>query len=421
MGFHVNENRRLHADIEAVIGFLDEWQSKRHDLDYEIDGIVIKVNDLGQQAELGFVSRSPRWALAFKFPPEQAETVVEDIKVYVGRTGAITPVAWLTPVQIGGVTVSRATLHNEDEVARKDVRPQDHVIIQRAGDVIPEVVRVIVEKRPDSSRPWRMPQQCPECGRPLVREPGEAVTRCINASCPAQVLEHLRLWVAAMDIEGFGYATLAQLIQKGLVREPPDIYHLSKAQLVSLDRFAEKSAQNLFDRILAGKTTTLQRFLVGLGIPHVGWTMAGILADHFDAIARLEAASIDELRNVGGVGPIVAEGVHEYFQRVESRRLIERLLEAGVIIKASERQHGPLSGKTLVLTGTLSSMTRGEAERAIAALGGAVGSSVSKKTDYLVVGADPGSKLDRARRLKVPILDEAGFLKLIGKATDNAG
>jgi DNA ligase (NAD+) len=421
MGFHVNENRRIHPDSEAVIAFLDEWQEKRHGLDYEIDGIVIKVNDLGQQAELGFVSRSPRWALAFKFPPEQAETVVEDIKIYVGRTGAVTPVAWLTPVQIGGVTVGRATLHNEDEVARKDVRPLDHVIIQRAGDVIPEVVRVIAEKRPAASRPWHMPRQCPECGTELVREPGEAVTRCINASCPAQVIEHLRLWVAAMDIEGFGYATLHQLIEKGMVKEPPDIYHLSKAQLVSLDRFAEKSAQNLLDRIAAGKTTTLQRFLVGLGIPHVGWTMAGILAEHFDGIGRLQAASLDELRGVGGVGPIVAEGVHEYFRRAESGRLIERLLDAGVVIKPPERREGPLSGKALVLTGTLTAMTRGEAERAIAALGGTVGSSVSKKTDYLVVGADPGSKLEKAERLKVPILDEGDFLKLIGKATDNGG
>jgi DNA ligase (NAD+) len=421
IGFHVNENRRIHADIEAVIGFLDEWQAKRHGLDYEIDGIVIKVNDLGQQAELGFVSRSPRWALAFKFPPEQAETVVEDIKIYVGRTGAVTPVAWLTPVQIGGVTVSRATLHNEDEVARKDVRPLDHIIIQRAGDVIPEVVRVIAEKRPTTSQPWRMPRRCPECGTELVREPGEAVTRCINASCPAQVLEHLRLWVAAMDIEGFGYATLTQLIDKGMVREPPDFYHITKAQLVSLERFAEKSAQNLLDRLAGSKTTTMQRVLVGLGIPHVGWTMAGILADHFDSIARLQAASIAELRNVGGVGPIVADGVHEYFQREESRGLIQRLLEAGLVIKAPERPEGPLSGKVIVLTGSLTAMTRGEAERAIVALGGSVGSSVTKKTDYLVVGADPGSKLEKAQRLKVPILDEAGFRKLIGNLTDNAG
>jgi len=415
MGFHVNPNHRTHGDIEAVIGFLDEWQEKRHDLDYGIDGIVIKVDDLGQQAELGFVSRSPRWALAFKFPPEQAETVVEAIKVYVGRTGAITPVAWLTPVQIGGTTVSRATLHNEDEVARKDVRPQDHVIIQRAGDVIPEVVRVLTEKRPKSSRPWHMPKKCPECGTDLVREPGEAATRCINPTCPAQVLEHLRHFVGSLDIEGFGYATLLQLIDRKLVKDPADLYHLTKEQLLSLEGFADKSAQNLLDRIEASKSTTFLRFLAALGINHVGWTMAGLLAEHFGRIDRLQDASVEDLRAVGGVGPIVAEEVHEYFQRPESRRLIQRLLDAGIMIKPPERVDGPLSGKTLVLTGTLASLTRGEAEERIKALGGAVGSSVSKKTDYLVVGADPGSKLEKAQRLKVAVLDEAAFLELIGQ------
>ena len=420
MGFHVNENRRKHDDIEGVIAFLDEWQEKRHGLDYEIDGIVIKVNDLGQQAELGFVSRSPRWALAFKFPPEQAETVVEEIKVYVGRTGTITPVAWLTPVQIGGVTISRATLHNEDEVARKDVRPRDHVIIQRAGDVIPEVVRVLTEKRATTSRPWQMPKKCPECGTDLVREPGESATRCINPICPAQVLEHLRHFVAALDIEGFGYATLQQLIDRKLVKDPADLYHLVKEQFLSLDGFADKSAQNLLDRIEASKPTTLVRFLVALGINHVGWTMAGLLADHFGTIERLQAATVDDLRVIGGVGPTVAEEVSEYVQRPESRTLIQRLLAAGITIKPPERVEGPLSGKTFVLTGTLSSLTRGAAEERIKALGGVIGSGVSKKTDYLVVGADPGSKLEKAHRLKVPVLDEAAFLELIGRPSDNA-
>lgn len=413
MGFHVNTNRRTHPDIDAVIGFLDEWQEKRHELDYGIDGIVIKVNDLGQQAELGFVSRSPRWALAFKFPPEQAETVVDDIKVYVGRTGAITPVAWLTPVQIGGTTVSRATLHNEDEVARKDVRPGDHVIIQRAGDVIPEVVRVLTEKRSPSSRPWHMPKKCPECGTELVREPGEAATRCINPTCPAQVLEHFRHFVGSLDIEGLGYATLQQLIDRKLVKDPADLYHLTKEQLLTLDGFADKSAQNLLDRIAASKSTTFLRFLSALAINHVGWTMAGLLADHFGTIDRLQTAGVDDLRAIGGVGPTVAEDVHEYFQRPESRRLIERLLAAGIEIKQPERREGPLSGKTFVLTGTLSSLSRGEAEGRIKALGGAIGSGVSKKTDYLVVGTDPGSKLEKAQRLKITILEEAAFLALL--------
>ena len=415
MGFHVNDNRRTHPDIEAVIAFLDEWQEKRHGLDYEIDGIVIKVNDLGQQAELGFVSRSPRWALAFKFPPEQAETVIEDIKIYIGRTGAATPVAWLRPTQIAGVTVSRATLHNEDEVARKDVRPHDFVIIQRAGDVIPEVVRVLKEKRSKSSRPWHMPKKCPECGTDLVREPGEAATRCINPTCPAQVLEHLRHFVGALDIEGLGYATLQQLIDKKLVKDPADLFHMTKEQLLSLEGFADKSAQNLLDRLEASKSTTFMRFLVALGINHVGWTMAGLLADHFGTIDRLRSASVDDLRAIGGVGPTVADGVHDYFQLPASRALIERLLQAGIVIKEPERHEGPLTGKTFVLTGALSSLTRGQAEERIKSLGGTISSGVTKKTDYLVVGADPGSKLEKAQRLKVPVVDEAAFLELTGQ------
>jgi DNA ligase (NAD+) len=265
-----------------------------------------------------------------------------------------------------------------------------------------------------------MPKKCPECGTALVREPGEAATRCINPTCPAQVLEHLRHFVGSLDIEGFGYATLQQLIDKKLVRDPADLYHLTKAQLLTLEGFAEKSAQNLLDRIEASKSTTFLRFLSALGINHVGWTMAGLLADHFAGIDQLQAASVDELRAVGGVGPVVAEEVHEYFQRPESRKLIKRLLEAGITIKAPERREGPLSGKTFVLTGTLVSLTRGQAEERIKGLGGAIGSNVTKKTDYLVVGADPGSKLEKAQRLKVPILDEAAFLELIGVPSDNA-
>jgi DNA ligase (NAD+) len=294
------------------------------------------------------------------------------------------------------------------------VRPGDRVIIQRAGDVIPEVVRVLKEKRPKSSRPWHMPKKCPECATDLVREPGEAATRCINPTCPAQVLEHLRHFVGSLDIEGLGYATLQQLIDRKLVKDPADLYHLTKEQLLTLDGFAEKSAQNLLDRIAASRSTTLLRFLTGLGIGHVGWTMAGLLADHFGALDRLQSASIEDLRAIGGVGPTVAEDVYDYFQRPESARLIERLLAAGIDIKKPERHEGRLTGKTFVLTGSLSSLTRGQAEERIKSLGGAIGSSVSKKTDYLVVGADPGSKLEKAQRLKIPILDEAAFLELLG-------
>jgi DNA ligase (NAD+) len=258
-----------------------------------------------------------------------------------------------------------------------------------------------------------MPNRCPQCGAALVREPGEAATRCINPSCPAQLLEHLRLFVAAFDVEGFGYATLTQLMERQLVRDPSDLFQLTKEQLLSLDGFADKSSQNLLDRIAASKTTTLMRFIVALGVPHVGWTTAQILAEHFESIDRVQNATVEELRNVGGVGPIVAQAVHDYFLRPESRRLIERLLAAGVTIKLPERREGVLSGKTFVITGTLSSMTRGEAEERIKALGGAIGSGVTKKTDYLVVGADPGSKLEKAEKLKVAILDESSFLALL--------
>jgi DNA ligase (NAD+) len=259
-----------------------------------------------------------------------------------------------------------------------------------------------------------MPKKCPECGTDLVREPGEAATRCINPTCPAQVLEHLRHFVGSLDIEGLGYATLQQLIDRKLVKDPADLYHLTKEQLLTLEGFADKSAQNLLDRIAASKSTTFLRFLSALGISHVGWTMAGLLADHFGTIGRLQAANVDDLRAIGGVGPTVAEEVHEYFQRPESRRLIERLLAGGIDIKQPERRDGPLSGKTFVLTGTLSALTRGEAEERIKALGGAIGSGVTGKTDYLVVGADPGSKLEKAQGLKIPILDEAAFLELLG-------
>src|SRR5205814_8845128 len=295
------------------------------------------------------------------------------------------------------------------------VRLAAHVNIQPAAGVGPEIVRVLKETRPASSRPSHVPKKCPERGSDLVRQPGEAATRCINPICPAQVLVHLRHFVGAFDIEGFGYATLQQLIDRKLVKDPSDLYHLSKAQLLSLEGFADKSAQNLLDRIEASKPTTLLRFLVALGIGHVGWTMAGLLAEHFGSIDRLQQASVEELKSIGGVGPTVAEEVHEYFQRPESRRLIERLLEAGIDIKQPERREGPLSGKTLVLTGSLSSMTRGQAEERIKPLGGMVRAAAAQQTDHPVPGADPGATPQEAQRLKVPILDEAAFLELIGR------
>jgi len=416
-GFRVNPTWRLHEALDQVLAFLAEWEGRRHGLDYEIDGVVIKVNALRQQGELGFISRSPRWALAFKFSPEEAETVVEAIQVQVGRTGAITPVARLRPVQVGGTTVTRATLHNEDEVARKDVRVGDHVLVQRAGDVIPEVVRVLVDQRPSSTRPWRMPRNCPACSQPLVRDEGEAVRRCINPACPAQRRERLLHFVSrgAMNIEGVGQAVLDQLLERGLVAEPADFYYLTKEQLLQLDNFADKSAENLLRNIARSKATTLSRFIYALGIRHVGEHLATVLADHFGAIEPLMNASREDLIAIGGVGGIVADAIYQHFQRTEARALVTRLLAAGVSIGGPARRDSRLGGKTFVLTGTLAAMPRSDAEALIRGQGGRPSSSVNAKTDFLVAGDSPGNKLERARKLGVRVLSEREFLKMIGK------
>jgi DNA ligase (NAD+) len=415
-GFRVNPSWRRHADLEGVLSFLRESEERRKALDYEIDGVVIKVNRLAQQAELGFVSRSPRWALAFKFSPEQAETVVEAIHVQVGRTGAVTPVAWLRPVLVGGTTVTRATLHNEDEVARKDVRVGDHVLVQRAGDVIPEVVRVLKEKRRRGARPWKMPATCPECKQELVRDVEEAVRRCINPACPAQLRERLLHFVSrgAMNIEGVGYAVLEQLLARKLVAEPADFYHLTRDQLLQLDGFAGKAADNLLRNIAQSKAVTLTRFIYGLGIRHVGGHLASVLAEHFGSVERLMAATREDLLAVAGIGPIVAESVYAHFQRAEWQAVVHRLLEAGVEIRNPGKREGRLRGQTFVLTGTLASIPRREAEEMIRSQGGVASSSVSAKTDFLVAGDSPGSKLERARKLGVRVLDEEGFLKMLG-------
>ncbi len=415
-GFRVNPTWRLQRSLDEVLAFLREWEERRPTLDYEIDGVVIKVNALRQQSELGFISRSPRWALAFKFTPEQAETVVQAIHVQVGRTGAVTPVAWLEPVVVGGTTVSRATLHNEDEVARKDVRVGDHVLVQRAGDVIPEVVRVLLKKRRAGARRWRMPKACPACREALVREEGEAVRRCINPTCPAQRRERLLHFVSrgAMNIEGIGSAVLDQLLARALVTEPADLFHLKKEQLLQLDHFAEKSADNLLRNVADSQRPSLSRFIFALGIRHVGEHLANVLADHFGSIERLIQATRDDLKAVAGIGPIVAEGIYEHFQRPESRAVVRHLLAAGVTVGGSARRDGQLRGKTFVITGTLAAMPRGEAEERIRAQGGVASSAVSAKTDFVVAGNSPGSKLEKARKFGVTVLDEAAFLKMVG-------
>ncbi|MGH7687857.1 MAG: NAD-dependent DNA ligase LigA [Candidatus Dormibacteria bacterium] len=422
LGFRVNPHRRIARSVDDIVAFLDEWVTRRHDLEYETDGVVIKVASLAEQAELGAISRSPRWAIAYKFPPEERETVVLDIAVYVGRTGAVTPVAMLEPVVVAGSTVRRATLHNEDEVARKDVRIGDTVILHKAGDVIPEVVRPLLEKRPKSATAWRMPERCPACDTELVREEGEVVRRCVNPLCPAQRVEKLMHFAsrAAMNIEGLGPGVIDQLVKQGDVIEPADFFTVTREQLLELDGFAERSADKLLASIESRKHVPLPRFINALGIRHVGEHTAEALATHFGTIDALLAASSGDLREVEGIGDVVAEQVGHWLQSAEGRKVIEDLRRNGVEPEATERGGGPWTGQTWVLTGTLESMTRPEAEDRIKALGGNPGSSVSKKTHTVVAGASPGSKLEKAQRLGVRVLDETQLAAELAAAEGGA-
>jgi len=412
LGFPVNPHRRVVGSADDVFAFLDQWQDKRHDLDYETDGVVIKVSPFALQQELGSIARSPRWAVAYKFPPEERETAVLDIAVQVGRTGAVTPVAMLEPVQLAGSTVRRSTLHNEDEVARKDVRIGDTVILHKAGDVIPEIVRVVLEQRPAKARPWRMPDRCPACDTELVREAGEVVRRCLNPLCPAQRLERILHFASrsGMNIEGLGPAIVDQLIHHGYVGDPADLYALTKEQVLTLTGFADKSAENLVRSIASRRRVPLHRLINALGIRHVGEQTAVLLAEHFGSIESLAGASEEHLVDVEGIGPIVAEHVAMWLHSKEGRELLERLRTVGVEAEVAKRTEGPLTGQIWVLTGTLEAMSRPEAEERIRALGGTPGSNVSKKTHTVVAGTSPGSKLDRARALKVRVIDEAAFL-----------
>ena len=437
LGFAVNPNVRRVAGIDAVIAYTEEWADKRKDLDYETDGIVIKVDSIEQQQRLGFVSRSPRWATAYKFPAQQVTTKLEAIEVYVGRTGALTPVAHLTPVVVGGTTVRNATLHNIDEIRRRDLRVGDTIVLQRAGDVIPEVVSAVVDARDGSESVWEMPAACPACGTDAVREEGEVVTRCPNPWCPAQRLGGLLHFVGrgGMDIEGLGYKIMIQLVERELVREPADVYRLSVETLEGLDRLGRKSAENLFASIEGSRRRPLGRLLNALGIRHVGWQTAIDLATWLatevrpgageDDAAwtrrvadRLRGASAEELTAVYGIGAVVADGIARYFADEHTAETLHRLVDAGVAAEAPEPgvadAAGALSGKTLVVTGTLERFSRPEAEEAIRAAGGHAASSVSKKTDYLVAGEKAGSKLAKAEKLGVAVLDEAGFRRLLG-------
>ncbi len=416
----VNPDRHLAHGLDEARAIYQRFLEGRHDLPYEVDGMVVKVDLEDHRKRLGQVSKTPRWAVAWKFPPVEEQTRVEKIDVQVGRTGALTPVAILQPVYVGGVTVTRATLHNEDELRRKDVREGDWVFVRRAGDVIPEIVKVVTSRRTGEEKEFEFPKTCPVCGSPAVREEEQAVTRCTGGDCPAKGQANLRHFASrtAMDIEGMGEKLSMQLVAQGLVRTWADLYRLTLPQLLTVERLGEKSAQNLLDAIARSKKTTLRRFLYALGIRHVGEATAKALAEHFRDVRRLYEASVEELTAVKDVGPEVAQEIHAFFARPENRTAIDALLELGVEPEPPEVvEAGAFSGKTVVLTGTLSKMTREQAKEEIERRGGKVSGSVSKKTDLLVAGEDAGSKLKKAGELGVKTVDEDGFIALLGGAS----
>ncbi len=415
LGFRVNPDIKPRASIEEVLVYYRDLVGRRHEFPYELDGVVIKVDDLGLQRRLGEKSRSPRWALAHKFPATQETTVMLKIDVQVGRTGALTPVAHLEPVSVGGVTVSRATLHNEDEIKKKDIRVGDAVLIQRAGDVIPEVVKVITTRRTGAEQIFQMPSVCPVCGSKVVRLQGEAVRRCVNANCSAQVKERIKHFASkgAFDIDGLGDKLVSQLVDEGLSKSYADIFTLDKATIAGLERMGEKSAQNLVDAITKSKEVTVARFIYALGIRHVGEHIAHVLTRRFKTLRALMSATVDDLMGIDEIGPQVSESVVAFIDNRENQRNIERMLKAGVTFETEEAPIAePLAGKTFVLTGALDSMTRSQAKRRIEALGGKVSSSVSRRTTYVVAGKDPGSKLGKAKELGVRSLDEKEFIEM---------
>jgi len=419
LGFRISEHARLCGTVGEVIEYHQQILGQRDGLPYEIDGIVIKVNAFSVQQRLGELSRSPRWAVAWKFPAQQEHTRVEDIIISVGRTGSLTPVAVLEPVRVGGVEVSRASLHNEDEVRKKDVRIGDTVVIQRAGDVIPEVVKVVESKRTGNERAFTMPDKCPVCGSEAERPEGEAIHRCTGFACPAQIKENLAHFVSkgAMNMDGLGRRLLEQMVDKGIIQDPADLYFLDKEALAKMDRMGDKLAENLLDAIAKSRTPDLANLIYGLGIRNVGYHLAGVLAKTFKSIDKLAEQGIEELTEVHEVGPIVAQSLHNYFRNPKNLEILDKLKRGGVEFPVEEAEVGevPLSGKTFVLTGGLDTLTRDEARSLIEEQGGRVSSSVSKKTDFVVVGKDAGSKLDKARKLGVQTLKEDEFKDMVGK------
>ncbi len=414
--FKVNEHRFLARSIDQVISWTEQWRERRYELPYEIDGLVIKVNNLAQRERMGFTSKFPRWAIAYKFPAEEKETVVEGISLEVGRTGAVTPSADLAPVRIAGTTVKRATLHNEDNIRAKDVRIGDTVVVRKAGEIIPEVVRVVLEKRPPGSEPWQFPETCPTCGAGLVRVEGEAATRCPNPLCPAQQFRAILHFASrdAMNVDGLGEALVQTLLDEGLIHDAADLYRLREKQdeLLAMERMGEKSVENLLSAIDATRANPIHRLIFALGIRHVGERAAKLLADHFGSMEAVEQAPVEELVAINGLGPKIAESVVEYFRSPKAHELLQKLRAAGVNMVGEKRTaptEGPLSGMTVVVTGTLTRWGRKEIEELIERLGGKSSGSVSKKTSLLLAGEAAGSKLDKARDLGVPVLSEEEF------------
>jgi DNA ligase (NAD+) len=416
-GFKVNPNHKLVHTMDEVWAFIEEWEGKRDSLPYEIDGIVVKVDRTALQDELGFTGKAPRWAIAYKYTARAGITKLEDIRVQVGRTGKLTPVAMLAPVLIGGTTVRNATLHNMDEIERLGVKIGDWVQVERGGDVIPKVAKVIEDKgRPRGHKTFHMPEHCPVCGTKVVRTEGEVDYRCVNANCPAKLLGTILHFASrgVMNIDGMGESLVTQLIERGLVKNVADIYAVTKKDLLSLERFADKSAQNILDEIEASKKLPLERVIYGLGIRMVGERTAQFLAEHFGSMEALEQASVEELQEVNEVGPRIADSIAEFFGNPANHKLVDRLREAGLTLKGKKKERGTkLAGKTFVLTGTLAHRTRDEAKKMIEDAGGKVTGSVSKKTDYVVAGTDAGSKLDKAKELGVAVIDEKELENLL--------
>ena len=420
-GFKVNPHRKKCRDVEELLTFIREWDTKRQTLAYETDGVVAKIDSVPQQNKLGWTSKAPRWAIAFKYAARQAPTVLENIEVQVGRTGALTPVAYLRPVSLAGVTVSRATLHNEDEISRLGVEIGDTVLVERSGDVIPKIVRVV--EQGEHRKPFRMPASCPVCGGHIVREEGESASRCVNTNCPARLRESLLHFASrgVMDIDGMGDALVDQLLAKGLVRNIADLYGLTAEQLLNLERMGKKSASKVIQNIDLSRTQPFARVLNGFGIPFVGERTGQILASHFGSLDVIAAASAEELQEADEIGPKVAESIRQFFGEEQNRELVERLRGAGLQFTAEKqtKKKGPFIGLTFVITGTLPTLKREEAKERIEAAGGKVSGSVSAKTSYLLAGEEAGSKLEKARTLEVPVIDEPQLLAMLARSVED--